>query len=1065
MKRKHANWYHSRIHSVLLKIPKLLFLVLTAIAVNMHQQVQAQSPGNITVTGKVTSDSNEPLKGASVSEQGTKNAVIAGENGSFKIVVSGSKSVLVVSFVGYNTASVILGAKHTDISVQLTSNVQTMDNVVVVGYGRQKKESVVAAITQTTGKVLERAGGVSSVGAALTGNLPGVITSASTGLPGGEDPQILIRGRSTWNSTDPLVLVDGVERSIASVDISSVETISILKDASATAVFGVRGANGVIIITTKRGRLGKPSIRATVNTTMKVPSKLPNKYDSYDALSIRNKTIEYELALKPDSWNDYLPEAILQKYRNPANLAEAERYPNVDWAKTLFKDYTVSHNASINIAGGTKFVKYFSSADFLNEGDLFKIYENKRGYNPGFGYNRLNVRNNLDFQLTPSTLFKVNLAGSYAVKKSPWGFTGSEYGAWIDAYTTAPDVFKPVYADGSWGFYQPNEGRAENSARNLATSGIQNITTAGITTDFSLEQSLDKLVKGLKFNGNISLDNTFTESNRGVNDLFHDVQRKWIDPATGNVFYKQAYDGLTGFDFQEGINWTSSAGNITSNYRRLFYQLQLNYATTIARKHYVTAMGLVNRNQYATGSEVPHFREDWVFRGTYTYANKYTIEYNGSYNGSEQFSAKNRFGFFQSGGVNWVVTKEKFMENVKFLNLLKIRASYGQIGSDNVGAARWLYMSQWGYGGQSRLGVTNEAAEQSPYVWYRELSVGNPDVRWEKSEKKNIGFDADLFHGILSLKGDLFQDYRTGILIAGGSRSIPSYYGATAPVANLGKTKTTGYEFEVHVKYPFANRLRLWADLNMTHTKNVVIDRDDPELAPLYQKAAGKEIGQAYSYISAGYYNNWDELYASTMWDVNDGANGQKLPGNFYLVDYNGDGVIDAKDNIPYGYSSAPQNTYNATIGADWKGFSMFLQFYAANNVTRQVVFNSLGSQSHTVYNEGSYWSKNNTSPDVPMPRWLSTPAGYYRANQYMYDGSYVRLKNAEVSYTFDKNSSMFIKRMGVDNLRVYLNGNNLFVWSKMPDDRESNFAGTGWASQGAYPTVKRYNLGLNLTF
>jgi TonB-dependent SusC/RagA subfamily outer membrane receptor len=432
---------------------------------------------------------------------------------------------------------------------------------------------VVAAVSQTNGKVLERAGGVSNIGAALTGNVPGLITAQSTGLPGEEDPQIIIRGRSTWNNSNPLILVDGVERPMTSVDIGSVETVTVLKDASATAVFGSRGANGVILITTKRGKLGKASIRGTVNTIMKVPSKLPGKLDSYDALRARNEAIEYELALKPDAWNDYLPQAILDKYRNPANAEEAERYPNVDWEKTLFKDHAMSHNANVNISGGTKFVKYFTSADFLHEGDLFRIYDNNRGYKPGFGFNRLNARTNLDFQLTPSTLFKVNLSGSYGVRKSPWGFSGNQYGSWIDAYTTAPDVFLPVYADGSWGYYAPNEGRAENSARSLAIGGVQYQTTTRITTDFSLDQNLDMFIKGLRFNGTVSMDNTFVESDRGINDLFNDTQRKWIDPETGTVVYKQAYDGVTNFDFQEGIKWAPAAGAVTGNQRRLFYQL------------------------------------------------------------------------------------------------------------------------------------------------------------------------------------------------------------------------------------------------------------------------------------------------------------------------------------------------------------------------------------------------------------------------------------------------------------------------------------------------------------
>lgn len=1031
----------------------LISMVIFSVA-GIYSPLRAQTAR--VVQGVVVDEKKAPIAGTTVAVKQTNAITSTGDDGRFSLSVPEGKHTLVVTYIG-KIAQEINIRNQNNIIVTLKDSSAGLDEVIVIGYGKQKKESVVAAVSQTTGKVLERAGGVSNIGSALTGNVPGLITAQSTGLPGEEDPQIIIRGRSTWNNSNPLVLVDGVERPMTSVDIGSVETVTVLKDASATSVFGSRGANGVILITTKRGKQGKASIRGTVNTIMKVPSKLPGKLDSYDALRTRNEVIEYELASKPEAWNDYLPQALLDKYRNPASQEEAERYPNVDWAKTLFKDHAMSHNANLNIGGGTRFVKYFTSADFLHEGDLFRVFDNNRGYKPGFGFNRLNARTNLDFQLTPSTLFKVNLSGSYGVRKSPWGFSGSQYGAWIDAYTTAPDVFMPVYADGSWGYYAPNEGRAENSARSLAIGGELYQTTTRITTDFSLEQNLDMLLKGLRFNGTVSMDNTFVESDRGINDLYNDTQRKWIDPETGAVVYKQAYDGVTNFDFQEGIKWAPAAGAVTGNQRRLFYQLQLNYAKTIANKHAVSAMGLLNRNITASGSMIPSYREDWVFRTTYTYDNKYTVEYNGAYNGSEKFSPQYRFAFFSSGGVNWLVSREKFMEALPFVDLLKLRASYGQTGFDDV-TGRFLYLTEWGYGGNSRLGMNGEAAETSPYSWYRELTVGNPNVQWEQAEKVNVGADLELLKGHIKTKVDFFRDKRSKILLANRT-SIPSYYGTTPPVANLGRVNSQGYEVELHLNYQLPKGPRFWADLNMTHTQNKVIDADNPELLPDYQKSEGKQIGQAYSYVSQGYYNTWDQLYGSTIHNTNDN---QKLPGNYYIVDYNGDGVIDAQDNIPYGHSGWPQNTYNSTFGIDWKGLSAFVQFYGVNNATRQVVFNSLGSQSHIVYNEGSYWSKDNVNGDVPMPRWLSSPAGYYRGTQYMYDGSYLRLKNAEIAYTFN---SGLVRKMGLESLRIYVNGNNLKTWSKMPDDRESNFAGTGWASQGAYPTVKRYNLGANITF
>jgi TonB-linked SusC/RagA family outer membrane protein len=352
--------------------------------------LSAQTAKAQTVKGTVKSTTGETIPGATIVLKGTTRGVNTNAEGEFTISCPPNQT-LVVSYVGYKTKEVVVGAKTT-INIVLEESLSELNEVVVVGYGKQRKEGVVASVTQTTNKELERAGGVSSIGAALTGNVPGLITNASTGLPGAEDPQILIRGRSSWNNSEPLILVDGVERPMTSVDISSVETVTVLKDASATAVFGSRGANGVILITTKRGQTGKASIRATVNTIVKAASKLPKKYDSYDALRIRNEAIEYELATRPEGWRNFLPEAILNKYRNPADITEAERYPNVDWEEALFKSHAISNNANLNISGGTNLVKYFTSADFLQEADLFKVYDNRRGYQQGFGFNRLNVR-------------------------------------------------------------------------------------------------------------------------------------------------------------------------------------------------------------------------------------------------------------------------------------------------------------------------------------------------------------------------------------------------------------------------------------------------------------------------------------------------------------------------------------------------------------------------------------------------------------------------------------------------------------------------------------------------
>lgn len=1014
------------------------------------------------ITGNVVDKNDEPLTGVNITLKGnTSVGTVTDFDGNFSLTVPAGTKTIVATYVGMTTQDINIQGKQ-NVRVVMSENEEILSEVVVVGYGQQKKASVVGAITQTTGKVLERAAGISDIGAALTGNLPGVITTQSTGMPGEEEPKIVIRGASSWNNSDPLVLVDGIERPMSSVDISSVESVSVLKDASATAVYGVKGANGVILITTKRGSDGSAKIDVGFNATLKAPSKLPNKLDSYDALMARNTAIEHELALTPDSWAYIRPQAFINNYRNQTTIEQRERYPNVDWQDALFKKTAMSYNANINVSGGTKVVKYFASADFVHEGDLFRVYDNGRNYNAGYGYDRLNVRSNLDFQITKTTLFKVNLAGSNAIKKTPWGQTDNSTWAvaqqWSGAYNIAPDVFLPQYSDGSWGFY-PNISNVSNSAAVLSLGGTMQTTTTSINTDFTLEQDLSFITKGLSARGVVSWDNTFVEYQRGINDLNNSAQGKWIDPETGQVTYRQNFDGNNKFDWMQGVNWATSGGSVNNGatLRNLYYQAQLNWARKLDA-HSISAMGVFSRQEEARGSVMPIFREDWAFRATYDYADKYFIEYNGAYNGSDKFSKENRFAFFNSGAIGWMLSNENFMKGLKFLDMLKIRGSYGEIGDDNLGgdkfdsARRWLYMTQWAYGGVTAMDLNHG---NSPYTWFRKSALGNENVKWETVRKINVGADYSFLDGLFIGSVDVFRDDRRDILVWGDQRSTPSYLGAIPPTANIGRVRTNGYELELRINKRLSNDMRLWGNFNMTHSKNKILEKDDQALRPAYQKAAGYSIGQYTSYVDAGYVNTYDQLYGSTRHDTNDS---QKLPGDYNIIDFNGDGVIDNKDLVPYGYSGTPQNTFNATIGFEWKGFSAFVQFYGVTNVTRDVSLTSFGNKLNTVYDIGTWWSKDNTSADVVVPRWSSSPS-YNTSTQFLYDGSYIRLKNAEVAYTF---TDGWIKKLGVKNMKIYLNGNNLWLWTRMPDDREANLSGAGYL--GAYPTVRRYNLGIKFS-
>lgn len=1027
------------------------------------------------ITGSVLDEEKNPIPGATVVVKGTTSGTITAGDGSFKMNAADG-DVIVISYIGYANKEIkINGSGPYPVSMQ--PDVVGLDEVVVVGYGQQKKASVVGAIAQTTGATLQRAAGVTTIGAALTGNLPGVITTQDTGQPGEEDAKIVIRGTSSWNGSDPLVLVDGIEREMKSVDISSVESISVLKDASATAVYGVRGANGVILITTKRGEEGTAKINASFTTIFKRPSKLPNKLDSYDALMVRNATIENELPITPtESWEYITPQSEIEKYRDPngttinsqgEELLNSERYPNVDWQDELFKDQAISYKGNLNISGGSKFVKYYAAADYVYESDLMRIFDNGRGYKSGYNHQRINARTNLDFTLTKTTIFRVNLYGSLGIKKAPRanaGDTWQEGQRWAGAYNIAPDVFVPKYADNSWGYY-PQVSNVTNSAQNLSISGVAKTTTNTITTDFILEQKLDFITKGLSFRGNVSLDNTFKETGRGVADDYNDSQQKWIDPKTGQVYKRKEIDQATGLDWVETTEWSSQAGSVSNKdtFRKLYYQLQFNWARDFDL-HNLTAMAMFSRNQQATGTGIPSYREDWAARVTYGWNKRYNVELNGSYNGSEKFSEDNRFAVFGSGALGWTISEENFFSFLRenhYIDLLKVRASLGVTGNDNTNNFQsFLYMDEWAVGGTTKMALAGN--ETSGFQWYRMSKLGNKDLHWETVRKFNFGIDYSLLQGLFAGSVEIFRDKRYDILIVGSDRATPSYFGMDVPVANLGETKARGYEIELRVNKQLTRDIRLWGNFSITHNENEIIERDDPQLKPNYQKSEGYAIGQTRSFIDAGFVNNIDELYGSPAFATDDRF---RMPGSYYIIDFNGDGIIDSKDAAPYGFTSTPENTYNATLGFDWGGFSCFVQFYGVRNVTRDVTLQSFGQKLNTVYDFGSTWTKDNPNADYTQYHWATAPVskegGSFPAygTQYQFDGSYIRLKNVELAYSWNNG---WINKIGLSYLQLFVNGNNLWLWTRMPDDREANLGGGGFL--GAYPTVKRFNIGLKLT-
>ena len=1032
------------------QFPVSAFALILAMLFSSFAAINLEAQNSIS--GVVTDAVGAPIPGVTVLQKGTTNGVSTDFDGNYALELTLGDQILLFSYVGFKTQEIQINGRTT-INVSLEEDVESLDEIVIVGYGTQKKESVVAAITQIKGEdLMERTMGIANVEQALQGNLPGVTAIQGSGTPGEDNIKIFIRGRSSWNSDgDPLVLVDGVKRSMNDVDMNDIENISVLKDASATAVFGVEGANGVILITTKRGQTGKAQLSFSVNSTIKTVSQLPNKLNSYDALSEANSAILRGIAQASNTWNNYTPLAIIDKYRNPASLEESYIYPNVDWEDELLKDYAQDYRVNLSIRGGNKTAKYFGSLAYQTVEDIFDggKYDNGRGYLGEYRYDRFNFRSNIDFNITNTTELSVNLAGFYGIRENP----GSLGNVTNGLYLIAPSLYTPVYPDGLYGQPFSYFNVYNNPVEQLQAKGYDTFRQFQVNTDFLLKQKLDFITEGLSFQGRFSLDNSQT-SKQQLND--------------GGVIYR-VYDGdqeiifpIEDDDTQFGYiqpPWTLGDIQVENGKRerRLVYDASLNYNRTFDEKHNLTGLFLVRRQEYARGSAFPRYREDWVGRVTYNYDSRYFLDINGAYNGSEQFGPGFRFDLFPSVALGWTPSNEAFLENADWLNLLKFRGSYGIVGDDNF-TGRWRYISRW-ESGESGYLVPSNYGGNSPYTFYRESVVGNPDLQWESAIKYNIGAEFNLFNGLLTGEIDYFAEDRDNIVIIGSDiQTLPDFYGATPPDINQGIVEIRGYEIVLGSNYTFGNGLNLFGDFNFTQAIDKVIRRDDPFLRAAYLNDAGYSIGQGRSGIPAGILTSWDDIYSSTPLNENQST---VRPGYYDIVDFDGDGVYNSNfDNAPFGYPNQPQRSWGATLGARYKGFSVSAQLYGTQNASRLFSNQTFGNSTPLIFEQDlNYWTVDTPNNTDTQPSFGVPGATNPRDN--WLDASLTRLRAVSISYDIP---SKTCKKFGLKKLQFFANGNNLFLWSNMPDDREFNTSGTA-QSRGDYPTLKSFNFGFNMNF
>ena len=1022
--------------------------------------------------------SGEPMIGVSVRVKGTGSGTITDFDGNFTVKAS-KGDVLVISYVGYKTLELDLKNKTTLGVISLGEDTETLEEVVVVGYGVQKKVSSVGSIATAKGDDLLKIGSVNSVSEALQGQMPGVVAINSTSKPGADKASLLIRGKSTWGEAEPLVLVDGIERDFNDVDVNEIESISVLKDASATAVYGVKGANGVILLTTKRGLEQKPEISFTANFGFKQPSAAPEWSDYVTSMKQYNR-----VQANDGNWGAMVPESTITAWENAYATGNYGPYndvfPEVDWWKELVKNVGYEQAYNLNVRGGTKKMSYFVSLGYLHDGDIFNTTK-QEDFDPSFSYRRYNWRSNFDFNITSTTKLSFNVAGKMGYQNQPSYYENvdSPDERFFKTFFTAPSNEFPIkYSNGIWGDGLSSD---QNIACLMNEGGSRNIKQHQGFYDVILNQKLDFITKGLSLKASLSYTTSSSWTTQimpgkilGKDDLV--AQRTHIRINRVYDYANPIYnaDGTITYNYTEKRYPDENApgdlpvGGVYDGFkaygRKLYYELALNYSRQFG-DHDVSALFVFNRKMNESTNTAnsgvmnfPAYEEDWVGRVTYNFKERYLAEFNGAYTGSEKFAPGRRFGFFPSASIGWRISEEPWVKKLTkgVLTNLKVRYSYGVVGNDK-GATRFNYIQKF-----EQLSANAQFGKYQTSNWgplYKEGKLADPDATWEESIKQNIGIEIGLW-GKLNFTVDLFDEKRNNILMT--RNTIPSWAdsGIAFPQVNLGKTKNHGLELDIAWNDRIG-KFNYYAKFNFATSENRVVFIDDPKNQSEYLKKAGKSIGYVNKYLATGNFQSLDDIYNSAQSTIANGTHNTLIPGDLYYIDYNGDGMIDAKDMVPMKNLNYPTTTLGFTLGGSYKGIGFNMLWYSAMDVYKEAIPSYLWD-----FPEGNIKAQPNTlntwTADAPIQGGPIRPSIHVQrsynsvASTYTYTNhAYLRLKNLEVNYQIPKR---WLQPLRLTKLQVYVNGTNLLTFSKGDSRRDPEHSG-----QNVYPVVRRYNIGFRL--
>lgn len=996
---------------------------------------QAPAKQSPKYSGIVYDSDGLPLPGATVVVAQGGQWSLTDRAGRFEVDAKPGDNLL-VSFLGYTDQTVTLGDDHV-ISVFLAAEQLFLDEVVVVGMNnRQTRRSITGAISTIQTKELVQSP-VANISNALAGKMPGLMTVQYSGEPGADASTLYIRGLGTYGTTTPLVVIDGLPRNksdLDMIDANEIESITILKDASSSSLYGIQGANGVVVVTTRRGGGDEqPRITFNVQQAMQQPIRLPKMMTSYEQ-ALYNRALDYNNG-QPVRYTEDVLDAL-------KNGTDPYLFPSINWFDVVLKDHSWQQQYNMNIsgsAGKNHKINYFISGSYIKQGTLLNhedVFQDNYGVKSK--YDRYNFRSNIDVQATKRLNIRVDLAARLETRIGPSNSFSYIFGQITNRQPSSQAIWNPngTLAAGS-GLEIPT--KPGNPYGLITQSGYYNNGNNVMYGTLSAKYDLDFIAKGLSLQGFFSFENT------------NSLNRVWSQ--TFDAFWYRGKDE-DGNDIYLDFMTKSRLAAITGSYveRYTYYDVRLNYDRSFGQNN-INGQILANRTlKNIQGSEYMYAYQGLSVRGTYNYAQRYFAEFNLGYNGSENFPPKRRYGVFPSFSAGWVVSDEPWISTPDWLKILKIRGSYGTVGNDQIGGARFLFISEFGpAGGLGNMypsgyyfGLTNNG--NSATGGYGETRVGNAYVTWEKAKKANIGFDLSMFkNNALNITFDYFHEMRDNILTEAGS--VPSYVGIeTIAPRNSGKVLNHGLEFEVRVNKQFSRDFSFFANLQGTYAKNKVLENDQPAPAFDYQDLRGYEIGYSLGYHALGLFQDQDDIDNSPVQNFGTPI----IPGDIKYFDKNEDGIINANDRVPIKCYSVPVFTGGLSFGVNWKGFDFSMMFSGA-----------LGGTARLWVYESSImnlqrWTENNKNAILPVAHNSSNNNELNDFNLMKTD--YLKLRNVELGYTIP---SKYLKPYGISGTRIFLNSQNVAIWDTMwLKDRDPEAAGSGTLP---YPLQRIINMGIRV--